>query len=81
LIVKITMSPVIYNCKKKDTMKTLAQLPNPIKSTLKVILLPLVIVWVALGVGIMKLGDGLHWLGNKMTGDRADRSVGTVEIQ
>jgi hypothetical protein len=62
-------------------MKALAQLPNPVKSTLKVILFPLVLVWVTLGVGIMKLGDGLHWLGNKMTGDRADRSIGTVEIQ
>ena len=62
-------------------MKALAQLPNPVKSVLKVILFPLVIVWVALGVGIMKLGDFLHWLGNKMTGNQADRSIGTVEIQ
>lgn len=81
MLVKIVMGPVIYNCKKKDTMKALAQLPNPVKSTLKVILFPLVFVWVALGVGIMSLGDGLHWLGNKMTGDHADRSIGTVEIQ
>ena len=62
-------------------MKALTKLPNPVKTTLKVILFPVVFVWVALGVGIMSLGDGLHWLGNKMTGDRADRSIGTVEIQ
>lgn len=62
-------------------MRALAQLPNPVKSVLKVILLPLVIIWVAVGVGMMKLGDCLHWLGNKMTGDRADHSIGTVEIQ
>ena len=75
------MGPVIYNCKKEDNMKALTKLPNPVKTTLKVILFPVVFVWVALGVGIMSLGDGLHWLGNKMTGDRADRSIGTVEIQ
>lgn len=75
------MSPVIYNCKKEDNMKALAKLPNPVKTILKVILFPVVFIWVALGVGIMSLGDGLHWLGNKMTGDRADRSIGTVEIQ
>jgi len=62
-------------------MKALAKLPNPVKTILKVILFPVVFIWVALGVGIMSLGDGLHWLGNKMTGDRADRSIGTVEIQ
>ena len=56
------------------------QLPNPVKTILKVILFPVVFIWVALGVGIMSLGDGLHWLGNKMTGDRADRSIGTVEF-
>lgn len=62
-------------------MKFMKQLPNPVKTTLKVILFPVVFIWFALGVGIMRLGDGLHWLGNKMTGDRADRSIGTVEIQ
>ena len=39
---------------------------------------PFVLVWIALGMGIMYLGDGLHWLGNAMTGFRADRSIGKV---
>lgn len=42
------------------------------KKILKGILFPFVFVWVWLAYGIMKLGDGLHWLGNAMTGFRLD---------
>ena len=44
-------------------------------------LFPFVLLWVSIGFGIMKLGDGLHWLGNAMTGFRADDSIGTVYIR
>ena len=42
---------------------------------------PFVLLWMALGVGIMKLGDGLHWLGNAMTGFKADKSIGTAYFE
>lgn len=51
------------------------------KNILRYILFPVVFIWVALGYGIMKLGDGLHWLGNAMTGFKADKSTGTIEMQ
>ena len=37
---------------------------------LRSLVFPIIYVWVALAVVLVKLGDGLHWLGNKMTGDR-----------
>lgn len=43
------------------------------KSVLKCILFPFVFVWCALAFGIMKLGDGLHWLGNAMTGFQTEQ--------
>ena len=51
------------------------------KKIMYYILLPFTIAWMALSVGIMKLGDGLHWLGNAMTGFRADDSIGTVHVK
>ncbi len=44
-------------------------------------LLPLMVLWIALALGIMRLGDGLRWLGNAMTGFRADKSIGSAYIE
>ena len=52
-----------------------------IKKILYYFLFPFVLVWMGLSLGIMKLGDGLHWLGNAMTGFRADDSIGTVHFE
>ena len=51
------------------------------KTILKYMLFPFVFVWCTLAYGIMRLGDGLHWVGNAMTGFKADKSIGTIEIQ
>lgn len=46
------------------------------KKVLYWIMFPFVLLWVTLGVCLMHLGDGLHWIGNAMTGFRADKSIG-----
>lgn len=51
------------------------------KKILYWILFPFVFLWIALGVGIMYLGDGLHWLGNAMTGFRADRTFAKISFE
>ena len=45
------------------------------------VLLPFVVLWMALALGIMGLGDGLRWLGNAMTGFKADKSIGSAYIE
>lgn len=52
-------------------MKTLAKLPSPVKSVLKVVLFPFVLLWTALGVGLYKLGEKLQDAGDWMTDGRA----------
>lgn len=49
-----------------------------IKKVVYYILFPFIVSWVTLAFGIMKLGDGLYWLGNAMTGFKADKSIGDV---
>ena len=50
------------------------------KRILKAILFPFVFIWICIAYGIMKLGDGLHWLGNAITGFRADDSIGKIYL-
>lgn len=51
------------------------------KKVLRYICFPFIFIWVSLGVGIMYLGDGIHWLGNAMTGFRADTSFGKIYME
>lgn len=53
-------------------MKALAKLPNPVKSVLRVILFPFVLLYTIIGVGLYKLGEKLCQLGDLMTDGRAD---------
>lgn len=48
------------------------------KNILKLILFPFVFCYVLLALVIMKLGDGLHFIGNAMTGFRLDKSIGKI---
>lgn len=54
-------------------MKVLKNLPKPIKNVLKIIMFPFVFLWIAISVAILKIGDGIHWLGDAMTGFRAGK--------
>lgn len=54
-------------------MKVLENLPKSAKNVLKVIMFPFVFLWIAISVTILKIGDGLHWLGDAMTGFRAGK--------
>lgn len=52
-------------------MNVLKTLPKPIRKVLSIIMFPVIFIWIAMSVSIMKIGDGLHWLGDAMTGFRA----------
>jgi uncharacterized membrane protein len=52
-------------------MKALAKLPAPVKTVVKVVLFPFVLLWVALGVGLYWLGEKLQDAGDWMTDGRA----------
>lgn len=52
-------------------MKTLAKLPAPIKAVAKVVLFPFILLWIALGVGLYKLGEKLQDVGDWMTDGQA----------
>ena len=54
-------------------MKILKNLPKPIKNVLKIIMFPFIFLWIAISVVILKIGDGIHWLGDDMTGFRAGK--------
>ena len=51
---------------------------SKLKKLLFYTLFPFVFLWMAIGTIIMYIGDGIHWLGNAMTGFRADKSIGKV---
>lgn len=52
-------------------MKVLKNLPKSTKNVLKIIMFPVVFLWITISVIILKIGDGIHWLGDAMTGFRA----------
>lgn len=52
-------------------MNALKILPKPIRKALAIIVFPVIFTWITISIIIMKIGDGLHWLGDAMTGFRA----------
>ena len=50
------------------------------KRILKAILFPFVFAWLCVAYAIYKTGKGLANLGNRMSGYRLDKSIGTIEI-
>ena len=51
---------------------------SKLKKLLFYVLFPFVLLWMTVGTVIMYIGDGIHWLGNAMTGFKADKSIGKV---
>ena len=54
---------------------------NSIKKIIvKKVLFPFVFCWIGLCWSIMKLGRGIYWFGNKLSGDRIDPYNLTQEV-
>ncbi len=51
-----------------------------IRKIIYYVLLPIVYGWIGFCWCIMKLGRGIYWLGNKLSGDRLDPYNWTQEI-
>lgn len=46
----------------------------------KVLLFPFILLWICIAYLIFKIGDLLRKLGNRMSGYRFDKSIGTIHI-
>ena len=51
-----------------------------IRKIIYYVIFPIIFLWLGLCWCIMKLGKGIYWFGNKLSGDRLDSYNWTQEI-